>query len=300
MQKTEHVVEKYVYSFSAEHEPAIKVDIGETVTLKTLDCFTNQITSEEQLITSVDWTQVNPATGPVYINGAEPGDILVVDILNIEVEDQGVTCSLPGIGPLHDKVENRTRIIPIKDGKATFNDLEFPITPMIGVIGVAPKEGAVECGRPGDHGGNLDNNLIMAGARLYFPVHHEGALFQCGDLHATMGDGEIIGTGIEIAGKVKVTFDLIKQVPKERPMMETADKFYTIAAAMDFDTALKLATEDMQQLIVDAYGWDATDAGLYMSIQGDVEVCQTCKPSDLELVVRFGVPKREDKPLLKK
>lgn len=296
---TEHLVEKYVYSFTAKNEPAIKVNKGETVTLKTLDCFTNQITSEDQLITSVDWTQVNPATGPVYINGAEPGDLLVVDILDIEVADQGVTCSLPGVGPLHDKVDPRTRVIPIKDGVATFNDLEFPITPMIGVIGVAPKEGEVPCGHPGAHGGNLDNNLIMSGARLYFPVHHDGALFQCGDLHATMGDGEIIGTGIEIAGTVKVKFDLIKQVPKERPILETDEKWYTIATAMDYDTAMKLASEDMQQLLVDAYGWDATDAGLYMSIQGDIEICQACKPSDLELVVRFGVPKRDGKPLIK-
>lgn len=298
MAKEIHVIEEYVYNYSAANKPSKKVNLGDTVILKTKDCFTNQITSEEQLVTTIDFNHVNPATGPVYVNGAEPGDLLVVDIVDIKIADQGVTCSLPGVGPLHDQVETRTRILPIKDGIATFNDITFPVDPMIGVIGVAPKEGEFPSGHPGDHGGNLDNKKITAGARLYFPVHHPGALFQCGDLHANMGDGEIIGTGIEIAGEVTVTFQLIKQMPKERPILETDDYWYTIAPAPDYPTALKRASEDMQQLLVDAYGWDKTDAGLYMSLQGDVEICQACTPCELDLIVRFGVPKRADKPLL--
>ena len=239
-----------------------------------MDCFSNQIKSEEQLITTIDFNHVNPATGPVYVEGAEPGDVLVVDILDINIANQGVTTTLPEIGPLFDKVETRTKIIPIKDGKAVFNDIEFPVNTMIGVIGVAPKEGSVPCGQWGFHGGNMDNKRIVKGTKLYFPVNVPGALFQLGDLHATMGDGEICGTGIEIAGEVTLRLDVIKQFPTERPILETEDKWYTIANAVEYADALKLATEDMQKLIVNAYGWDATDAFLYMSIQGDIEICQ--------------------------
>lgn len=296
---SKHVVKKYVYHFSANNEPALHVDQGETVTLETLDCFSSQLTSEDQHITSVDFSKVNPATGPIYVNGAEPGDLLVVDILDIAVADQGAGVTAPGVGPLHEGVENRTKIIKIKDGMVIYNDIKFPVEPMIGVIGVAPKEDDIPCGFPGAHGGNLDNKKITTGSKLYFPVHVPGALFQCGDLHAAMGDGEVIGAGLEIAGTVQVKLDVIKQFPSERPIMETEDKWYTIATADEYNDALKLVTEDMQKLLMKAYNWDATDAGIYMSMQGDVEVCQSCKPSDLDLVLRFGVPKQPDKPLIK-
>ncbi len=295
----EKVVTHYVYSFSAANKPAQTVNPGEIVTLKTLDCFSGQISNADDLVTAVDFTKVNPATGPVYVNGAEPGDLLVVDIISIDVADKGIGVTAPGVGPLADQVDTRTKIIPIHDEKAVFNDIEFPIEPMIGVIGVAPKDEDIPCGFPGAHGGNLDNNKIVAGSRLYFPVHVPGALFQCGDLHASMGDGEIIGAGLEIAGSVQVKVDVVKQFPSERPIMETKDKWYTIATADEYNEALKLATTDMQQFIMKAYNWDATDAGIYMSIQGDIEVCQSCKPSDLDLVLRFGIPKQPSKPLVK-
>lgn len=293
------IITKYVYAFSPDNEPVERVNRGETLKFKTLDCFSNQIKSEEQLITAIDFNHVNPATGPVYMEGAEPGDVLVVDILDITIADQGVTTTLPEIGPLFDKVETRTKIIPIKDGKAIFNDIEFPVNTMIGVIGVAPKKGSIPCGHWGFHGGNMDNKRIVKDTKLYFPVNVPGALFQLGDLHATMGDGEICGTGIEIAGEVTVKLDVIKQFPTERPILETEDKWYTIANAVEYADALKLATEDMQKLIVNAYGWDATDAFLYMSVQGDIEICQGCKPSPGDMVVRFGIPKIKNKPLVK-
>src|SRR5699024_7193599 len=194
------VVTEHVYNFSKDNEPSVKVEQGEKVRLETLDCFSNQIQSPEDELSSIDFSKVNPATGPVYVEGAEPGDLLVVDILDVQVKDQGVGVNGPGMGPLQDIVTNEVKLLDVKEGKVTFNDIEFPMNVMIGVIGVAPKEGSVACGQPGDHGGNLDNKLITTGARLYFPVNVEGALFQCGDLHAAMGDGEISGAGLEIPG----------------------------------------------------------------------------------------------------
>ena len=293
------MIEKYVYHFSPDNEPVKKVERGETVVFKTLDCFSNQIKSEEQLITAIDFDRVNPATGPVYVEGAEVGDVLVVDIEDIKVAKAGIASTLPDTGPLFHKVEGlRTKILPIKDGKVIFNDIEFPANPMVGVIGVAPKEGKVPCGFPGSHGGNMDCNKIVKGSRVYFPVRTPGALFQLGDLHASMGDGEICGTGIEIAGEVTVKLDVAKDIALEWPVLETPDMWYVIASDDKFETALKYACEQMQLLINKAYDWDMTDVYLYMSVNGSFEICQGCKPSGFPTVVRFGVPKIETKPEL--
>ncbi len=265
---------------------------GSTVRFKTLDCFSNQITSQEQLITTIDFNRVNPATGPVYVEDAKEGDVLVVDILKIDVADVGIASTLPETGPLIDKVDGlRTKILPVKAGNIIFNDIEFPANPMIGVLGVAPKEGDIPCGFPGAHGGNMDCNKIVENSRVYFPVSIPGALFQLGDLHASMGDGEICGTGVEIGGEVEVKLDLVKDFNLKWPVLETEDMWYVIASDDNIEKALKHASEQMQILINKAYEWDMTDAYLYMSVRGSFEICQGCKPSSLPAVVRFGIPK---------
>lgn len=289
------MITEYVYNFSQDNKPVAQVSTGVPVKLKTLDCFSNQIQSDDQLLTDIgfDFERTNPATGPVFVEGAEPGDILVVDIKSVEVDDHGVVAIFPGIGPLHDRCEPRSKVLPIKDGKSSFNDVEFEINPMIGVIGVAPEAGkTVGCGYPGNYGGNMDCNKIVAGTRMYFPVNAAGALFQLGDLHAVMGDGELCGTGLEIAGEVTVQFDIIKNRKLEWPVLETEDKWYVISCALEYPDALREASTTLQRLLCDAYKWDQTDVYLYLSLRGDVEICQACKPSgEVDLVVRVGVPK---------
>lgn len=293
------MIEKYVYHFTKENEPAKRIERGTEVIFKTLDCFSNQIKSDEQLITSIDFDRVNPATGPVYVEGAEEGDVLVADILEVKIEDVGVASTMYDTGPLYNKGDElRTKVIPVKDGHIIFNDMEFPANPMVGVIGVAPKEGKITNGFPGAHGGNMDCKKIGANSKVYFPVSVPGALFQLGDLHASMGDGEICGTGVEISGTVKVKLDLVKAFDLKWPVLETEDMWYVIASDDDIELALKYATEQMQALITKAYNWDKTDAYIYMSIRGDFEICQACKPSTFPAVVRFGIPKENGKPRL--
>ncbi len=290
------MITEYVYNFSAENEPVKKVKTGEKVRFKTLDCFSNQVRSEDQLVTSIDFDRVNPATGPVFVEGASKGDVLVVDILEIDVEDKGFIVNLPETGPLCGQSETRTKEIPIEDGHIVFNDVKLPIDPMVGVIGVAPKSGESVCGFPGAHGGNMDCNKIVEGSRLYLPVNAEGALFQLGDLHAKMGDGEISGAGVEIPGEVEVKLDVIKNLEIEWPVLETEDMWYAIGSDEEFEKALHYASKQIQELICKQYGWDETDAYLYMSAAGSFEICQGCKPSDLPVAVRFGVPKVKEKP----
>lgn len=140
--------DKVVYTFSADNEPTGTIDSGEIVIFRTQDCFSNQMHSESQLVTSCDYSKMNPATGPLFVRDAQPGDVIKVELLDVQCDTIGTT-TLPKIGPLWDKCETRTKRIPIENGKAVFNDVTFPINPMIGVIGVAPEKGkSVPCRLP--------------------------------------------------------------------------------------------------------------------------------------------------------
>lgn len=292
------IITQFSYQFAATNEAVARVVDGDTLTFKTQDCFSGRIVDQSDLTTSFNYDTANPATGPVFVETAQPGDILVVEILDIRVAARGVVTTLPGCGPLSDTQEIRTKPVEIIDGKALFNDLQIPIDPMVGVIGVAPAKGEVRCGFPGNHGGNMDCKQIKKGAVLYLPVQVEGALFALGDLHAVMGDGELSGTGLEICGEVDVRLTVLKGQSIQWPVLETPEKWYAIASAEQYPDALKLAAEQMQSLICKAYGWDLTDAYLYMSLQSDTEICQACKPCLVDLIVRIGTPKRSDKPLI--
>ena len=287
------------YAFDPQNCPVGEAKSGDTLVFETMDCFSNEICREDQLTTAFDYNHANPATGPIFVTGAEPGDVLLAEIKAIEVKEQGVVTTLPQVGPLSDIMRIRTKVLKIKDGRTDFNGLEMPIRPMIGVIGVAPTQDSVACGFPGSHGGNLDSKLMGAGARAYFPVRVPGALFQLGDLHAVQGDGELCGTGLEVAGQVTVTLTLIKKTPLDWPVLETADKWYAMACSLDYTEALKAATKQLCTLVSNAYGWDVTDTFFYFSLWGEVEVNQGCQPCPVPMVLRVGVPKRADKPLIR-
>lgn len=292
------VIETYAYAFSASNAPVAQAVSGETLTFRTQDCFSGRIVCEQDLTSNFNYDSANPASGPVFVEGARPGDILVAEILDIRTASRGVVTTLPGCGPLSDTQQIRTKPVEIRDGMALFNDIQFPVDPMVGVIGVAPAGAPVACGFPGAHGGNMDCKHIRKGAVLYLPVQVDGALFGLGDLHAVMGDGEICGTGLEISGEVDVRLSVMKGPSLNWPVLETGDKWYAIASAQTYPEALKHAAEQLQALICAAYGWDLTDAYLYMSLQSDTEICQACKPCAVDLIVRVGAPKLSNKPLI--
>ena len=162
------VPKKLIYNMSAKHKPVLSVASGSTLVFETCDCFEDQITSEQTPFQALDWTRINPATGPVFIEGADLGDMLEVKIEKINIRDHGVMVTGPDMGVLGDELtENSIRIVPIRQGKAFFTDnLELPLNPMIGVIGTAPASEDVSCGTPGSHGGNMDCKKITKGAIL--------------------------------------------------------------------------------------------------------------------------------------
>lgn len=267
------------YAFSRDLPPAIKIEAGEKVVMETNDCIGGQIKSEGDSMANVDLNRINPASGPVYIEGAERGHTLVVDIHEINVEDRGIMLAIPGTGTLGDLITEETRIIPIREGRVEFNEkVSLPLKPMIGVIGTAPENGAVPAGFPGDHGGNMDCKLIAAASRVYLPVNCPGALLGMGDLHGLMGDGEAVTTALEVAGEVTFSVNIIKGRPFPLPFVETADRVATIYSALTSDEAARGAARHMAKYLTDYLELGINEAGMLLSIAGNLKFCQVVNP----------------------
>ncbi len=269
-----------VYAMSASNPPVLRVEAGASVVFETSDCFENQILSQTTEFQALDWNRINPATGPVYIEGTEPGDILVLHIDRIKVADRGVMLTGPNLGVLGDRLtENSIQILDIHDEQAQFADkFSFPINPMIGVIGTAPAGEAVACGTPGQHGGNMDCKVIREGSTLYLPVNVPGALLALGDLHAVMGDGEVSVCGLEVPGEVTVTITVKKQSTLPLPLVKSSDALYTIASEKTLDEAANSATRQMVHLLTTLGGLKPYEALNLLSLAGNLQICQVVDP----------------------
>jgi amidase len=287
-----HIIndEQAVYVLSPKNQPVAEVKPGDVIKFITMDCFSNQIKTERDLFSSIGWATINPATGPVAIAGAEPGDTLAVKINDIQVAEQGVMVTVPEMGALGKILSTtETKIVPIKDGKAIFNDkITIPIDPMIGVIGTAPEKEDIPCGTPGRHGGNMDTKLIKKGSTVYLPVFVPGAMLAMGDLHAVMGDGEVSICGVEIPGQVTVTVDLIKGKQEMWPILETPLAWYTIASAEDLDQAADSALNAMVDFLGKRADFKLNDLVSLLSIAGNLEISQVVDPLK---TVRMGIAK---------
>ena len=279
-----------LFAFARDLEPALRVASGDTVRIRTQDCFGNQVQAPEDQLDEIDWDAINPATGPVYVEGAVPGGALKVSIDNIELDAQTASCTGKDEGVCGDRFDAwSTRLCAIEDGKLRWSDkLSIPLNPMIGVIGVAPEGELVNCGTPGSHGGNMDNTAITTGATLYFPVAVEGALFGCGDMHAAMGDGEISVSGAEVAGWATVTLTALPDLHLADPLIENGTHFGVIASAETLDAAADRAVHEMVDLLHDRTGVAQDELVMLLSLVADVRVCQMVDP---EKTVRFMVPK---------
>ncbi|MED1915744.1 acetamidase/formamidase family protein [Bacillus thuringiensis] len=269
-----------IYAMSPENQPVLKVEAGSIVTFETCDCFEDQIQSADTVFQELDWNRINPASGPIYIEGTEPGDILVVHIQKIEIKNQGVMVTGPELGVMGFALqENVIKMIPIQDGQAVLSDkLQVPVNPMIGVIGTAPAKEAISCGTPGDHGGNMDCKQIREGTTLLLPVNVPGALFALGDLHAAMADGEVAVCGVEIAGEVTVKLDVIKGKQWPLPMAVNQEHLITIASEKELDKAADRAVINMVQFLHEELGVEKAEATFLLSAAGDLRICQVVDP----------------------
>jgi len=283
--------DNYVNAMSADNPAVMTVPSGSRLIFETHDALHGQIQNEEEGFDSMNWERVNPATGPVAIEGAEPGDSLKITIEKIECDDTGVMAAIGGFGALADDIiKPSVKVLKILEDRIPFIDgVDLPLTPMIGVIGTAPAVGTVSCGVPDHHGGNLDCKLVAPGNILYLPVFHSGALLAVGDVHACMGDGEIMGTGVETAAKVHLTVEVIKNYSTTDPVLETPDTVYSLVSDETLELASVRAIRNVRDIVVEKLGIDNNTAGMLISAIGNLEVCQIVDP---KLTVRFGVPKK--------
>lgn len=278
------------FAFGPTLKEIARIPQGEDVIMETHDCFEGQIQTTSDLLDDLDWDHVNPATGPLYIEGAQPGDILRVDLLNISVGNQSSMVTLPGEGALGDVItEMETSILKIEDNQVVFKDkVRVPLRPMIGVIGVAPADSSIPNGTPGPHGGNMDCTLVTAGNSIYFTVGVEGAMFGAGDMHAAMGDGEIVICGAEVPGVVQFRAEVVDLKGLPTPFIETKDLVAVIYSAPTIDEAASQATHRMAQFLTDFVNIPLNDAGMLMSLVGELKFCQVVDPLK---TVRFEFPK---------
>ncbi|MBS4178246.1 acetamidase/formamidase family protein [Lederbergia citrea] len=281
---------KPIYAFSNENTPVATVKSGDRFTVESYDCFEGQITSGDTTMDTINWDRINPATGPIFVESAQPGDVLAVNIHGIQISDSGVIATGKNLGVMGHRMDDdfTVKMIPIEDEEAVFNEkVRIPLNKMIGVIGVAPKNEAVSCGTPGNHGGNLDTVLITEGATIYFPVFHEGALFGLGDMHAAMGDGEIGVSGIEVAGKADITLEVKKGQSINHPLVKNKDGLSILVSAETLDEAAKLAVEEMIDLLLPHTDMDLAEMTMLMSAIGHSQISQIVDPL---LTARFFVP----------
>jgi amidase len=217
-----------------------------------------------------------------------------VDILDIRTASTGVALIIPGVGQLHRSgLPARTQLFEVDGETIHMNErISFPIRPMLGVMGVATGAEEVLNGFAGEHGGNLDNHLHGIGSRIHFPVRQPGGMFAAGDMHASMGDGEISGTGVEIAGEVDVRLGLIKGRQGRWPVTEIDSHWVAHATSSgDIREALELASEEAARLLVDQWGFSLEEAFIFLSVACDLGIAQSCQPSPFSAIARVMIPK---------
>jgi acetamidase/formamidase len=266
--------------------PVATVAPDTELTVGTADASGGQLTPESgvEAVTALDFSRVNPVTGPVAVDGAQPGDALVIDVVDVSVGTWGWTANIPGFGLLADDFPDaHLRISTIGDGAVDFlPGLALPVVPMIGTIGVAPPE-------PGEHsivpprrwGGNMDIRHVGPGARLVLPVGVAGALLSLGDVHAAMGDGEVCGTGIETSATVRLRVGLRRGAAPVTPLIETDARTQRTGRALattgigpDLMDATRQATRALVAEIAARTGLDPVDAYLLASVAADLRISE--------------------------
>jgi amidase len=274
--------DQITYRFAPDVAPVAEIEPGETVLLETLDAASGRLQRAEDVARFTrerDPNRVNPATGPIAVRGARPGDELRVEILEIRLEPQGYTRFAPGAGVMRDELrEPRAMIVRVEGGTLVCdNGLRFPARPMVGVIGTCPADAEYTTAKPGPHGGNLDFNHMTTGIVAHLPVFVPGALFALGDLHASMGDGEVTGTAIEISGEVTVRIDLVRGSGLRKPWFEDAESWITYGNAPDLEEAVRIAVAEMATFLTERLRIDREEAFLLLTARGDVRIGQAAR-----------------------
>jgi acetamidase/formamidase len=287
-----HTIHRQHHGWDRSLAPAVHIVPGDSLEFEVADAAGGQLgaTSSVDEVARLDFARINPVTGPVFIDGAEPGDVLKVTLLSFTPSGWGWTANIPGFGLLADEFKEAALHLWQYDPQTLRPALfgrwaKVPLKPFTGTIGVAP-------GEPGLHsivpprrvGGNMDVRDIARGTELFLPIEVPGALFSVGDTHAAQGDGEVCGTAIESPMRVALQFDLIKQVPLAFPRFRTqgpvtshldaAGYEVTTGIGPDLMEAARAAVRSMIGLLGREHGMPAIDAYLLCSVCGDLRISE--------------------------
>ena len=278
--------EDYSYVFNPYREAITRVNPGDRVTIHTNDAFESRIQSESDVASTALATAkfLNPQTGPLYVEGAEPGDTLAVRIESIEpTRDFAVSTLVPYFGGLTSTVMTRSLQEPLPektwvwklDGERLTNDdvgVTLDWQPFMGTLAVAPDLEAISALAPGPFGGNMDVPDVCPGNTVYLPVWNEGALFYTGDCHARQGQGELCGVALEVTSKVTVVFDVIKDKTIEWPRIESSDKIMVVGSARPMEDAARIANTELILWLEEEHGFDRLDAYQLLTQAGGLYV----------------------------
>jgi acetamidase/formamidase len=272
--------------------PAVRIAPGESLEFDVADASGGQLRENSSAadVTRMDFDKINPVTGPVYIDGAEPGDVLKVTLLSFVPSGFGWTANIPGFGLLADEfLEPALHLWRYDAGNlapALYGSWgKVPLKPFTGTIGVAPAElGLHSIVPPRRVGGNMDVRDIALGTELFLPIEVSGALFSVGDTHAAQGDGEVCGTAIESPMRVALQFDLFKNMPLKFPRFKTSGpvtrhldaKGYEVATGIgpDLMQASRASVRSMVDLLMHQHGMQAIDAYMLCSVCGDLRISE--------------------------
>jgi acetamidase/formamidase len=280
----------YSYVFNPYREPVAHVEPGQRVVIHTEDAFESRIRTPDDLPSKALATAkfLNPQTGPIYVEGAEPGDTLAVRLLGIEPKrDYAVSCYVPYFGGLTSTPLTRTLqdALPEKvyvwdlaeenGERYVTNDeigIRLPWEPFVGTIAVAPDLEAISALSPGPFGGNMDVPDVRPGNTVYLPVFNEGALFYTGDCHARQGQGELCGVALEITSEVTVSFEVIKGGGIEWPRIESEERLMCVGSARPMEDAARIAYAELIGWLEGEHGFSQLDAYQLLTQAGGLYV----------------------------
>jgi acetamidase/formamidase len=280
------------FGWNKDNPPVVRISPGETVEFHPVDSSGGQLNARSTLadLAVLDFAKVNPVAGPVYVEGAEPGDAIKVTLLDFAPSGWGWTANIPGFGLLADQFKDPALHIWTYDA-ATMAPAMFgpggrvPLKPFCGTIGLAPAEpGLHSIVPPRRMGGNMDIRDMAAGTELYLPVEVAGGLFSVGDTHACQGDGEVCGTAIESPCSLAAKFDLVKQANLAFPRFTTQGpvsrhldaRGYEVTTGIgpDLMEGARAAVSGMIDLLSRRYNMNAVDAYMLCSVCGDLRISE--------------------------
>ncbi|KAJ5208517.1 hypothetical protein N7449_002896 [Penicillium cf. viridicatum] len=290
--------------WSRRNTPKFTVSSGETVCFDAIDSSNGQLdtSSKASAIKTLDLDRVNPVFGPIYMNDAQPGDVLKVEVLDLQVADWGWSAIIPGFGLLADEFsEPEIKIWELnrEAGFAQFKNMRIPLRPFLGCMGLAPaNDEELSTVPPTNAGGNMDCRELSVGSTVFLPVQTAGALFSCGDGHAAQGHGEVCGTAIETPIRATLRFELLKNQPwMTAPQFQTPPRaqipnplpdlgtYGALGIAPDLYEATRNATRNLIQWLVQTKGLTRSEAYILASVAGDLHIAEVVNVPNFEVAM---------------